>query len=211
MDRLCCDFRVVGPVQTNCYFLYHEDNKECLIFDPGDQAEQIISFIKKKELKPVGIVLTHGHFDHIMAADEIRKEFDIKIYAAKAEEELLGNSMLNVSAQIGESVSLKADEWLEDGQELSILGETMRCILTPGHTIGGMCYYFSKAGILISGDTLFEASVGRTDLPTGNGRQLIQSIREKLFCLPDEVKVYPGHGMMTSIQDEKMYNPFAAE
>ncbi len=211
MDRLCCDFRVVGPVQTNCYFLYHEDTKECLIFDPGDCAEDIIAFVRKKELNPVGIVLTHGHFDHIMAADEVRKIFDIKIYAARAEEELLANSMLNVSAQLGASVTLKADEWLEDGQEISVLGETMRCILTPGHTIGGMCYYFSKAEILISGDTLFEASVGRTDLPTGNGQQLIQSIREKLFCLPDAVRVFPGHGMMTSIKDEKMYNPFVVE
>lgn len=209
MDRLCCDFRVVGPVQTNCYFLYHEDTRECLIFDPGDDAEKIIDYVKKNQLKPAGIVLTHGHFDHITAADRVRRELNTKIYAAEAEKELLGDSMMNVSAQFGVSVSLQADEWFQDGQEITMLGQTMRCILTPGHTSGGMCYYFPKAGLLFSGDTLFQESVGRTDFPTGSGRQLIQSVREKLFVLPGAVRVYPGHGMMTTIQDEKMFNPYA--
>lgn len=211
MNRLCCDYKVVGPVQTNCYFLYHEDTRECLIIDPGYRAEEIVEFVRKKEGKPVGILLTHGHFDHITAADQVRKELGTIIYAAEAERELLADSTLNVSAQFGGAVSLQADQWLQDGQEISVLGQTMRCILTPGHTIGGMCYYFPKAGILFSGDTLFQESVGRTDFPTGSSRQLIQSIREKLFVLPEAVKVYPGHGMMTSIRNERMFNPFAVE
>lgn len=211
MNRLCCDLKVVGPIQTNCYFLYHEETRECLVFDPGYEAEKIIGHIKKNQLKPVGILLTHGHFDHITAAEKVRKELKAKIYAAQAEQELLADSMLNASAQFGSPVSLQADEWFQDGQEISILGQTMRCILTPGHTSGGMCYYFPKAGILFSGDTLFQESVGRTDFPTGSGHQLIRSVREKLFCLPEAVKVYPGHGMATSIQNEKMFNPYAVE
>jgi glyoxylase-like metal-dependent hydrolase (beta-lactamase superfamily II) len=109
----------------------------------------------------------------------------------------------------GVSASLKADEWFYDGQELEMLGQTMRCILTPGHTKGGMCYYFPKAGMLFSGDTLFQESVGRTDFPTGSSRELIHSVREKLFVLPDAVRVYPGHGLMTTIQNERMFNPYA--
>lgn len=211
MNRLCCDFRVVGPVQANCYFLYHEDTRECLIIDPGDEAKKIIDYLEKNQLKPVAILLTHGHFDHVMAAEQLRTKLDIPIYAAEEEKQLLSDSMMNLSAQFGASVSIKADEWLNDGQELSLLGQTVRCILTPGHTSGGMCYYFPKEGILFSGDTLFQESVGRTDFPTGSGRQLIQSIRERLFCLPEAVRVYPGHGLMTSIRDEKMFNPYAIE
>lgn len=209
MNQLCCDFKVVGPIQTNCYFLYREDTRECLIVDPGFEAEKIIDFIRSKKLVPMGILLTHGHFDHITAADTVRKELDTVIYAAEAEKELMADSVQNASAQFGAPVSLQADQWFQDGQEISVLGQTMRCILTPGHTIGGMCYYFPKAGILFSGDTLFQESVGRTDFPTGSSRQLIQSLREKLFALPEAVRVYPGHGMMTSIQNERMFNPYA--
>lgn len=211
MNRLCCDCRVVGPIQTNCYILYHENTKECLIIDPGFEAETIISHVRKKALLPTGILLTHGHFDHIIAADDVRKAFQIKIYAASAERELLADGTLNASNQFTKAVVLEADEWLDDHQELEFLGQTMKCILTPGHTSGGMCYYFPKAGILFSGDTLFQESIGRTDFPTGSMSQLIRSIRERLFVLPDAVQVYAGHGPMTSIQVEKMFNPFAVE
>ena len=195
MSLLKCDFRVVGPIQTNCYFLYREDTKECLIIDPGYEADKIEAYVQKKQLHVAGILLTHGHFDHITAADEVRKKFP----------------RMNVSVMMGESVSLKADVWLEDGQELEMLGETMRCILTPGHTGGGMCFYFPKACMLFSGDTLFQESVGRTDFPTGSSRELIRSVREKLLVLPEAVRVYPGHGLMTTIRDEQMFNPYAVQ
>ena len=209
MDRLCCDFKVVGAIQTNCYFLYHEDTRECLVIDPGFEAEKIVGFVRDNKLNPMGILLTHGHFDHITAADQVRKELGTVIYAPEAERKLLADSTINVSAQFGNPVSLVADQWFQDGQEISVLGQTMRCILTPGHTSGGMCYYFPKAGILLSGDTLFQESVGRTDFPTGSSRVLIQSVREKLFTLPEAVRVSPGHGLMTSIQNERMFNPYA--
>ena len=211
MSLLKCDFRVVGPIQTNCYFLYREDTKECLIIDPGSEADKIEAYVQKKQLHVAGILLTHGHFDHITAADEVRKKFQTKIYASGKEKELMADPRMNVSVMMGESVSLKADVWLEDGQELEMLGETMRCILTPGHTGGGMCFYFPKACMLFSGDTLFQESVGRTDFPTGSSRELIRSVREKLLVLPEAVRVYPGHGLMTTIRDEQMFNPYAVQ
>ena len=211
MSLLKCDFRVVGPIQTNCYFLYREDTKECLIIDPGYEADKIEAYVQKKQLHVAGILLTHGHFDHITAADEVRKKFQTKIYASGKEKELMADPRMNVSVMMGDSVSLKADVWLEDGQELEMLGETMRCILTPGHTGGGMCFYFPKACMLFSGDTLFQESVGRTDFPTGSSRELIHSVREKLLVLPEAVRVYPGHGLMTTIRDEQMFNPYAVQ
>ena len=211
MSLLKCDFRVVGPIQTNCYFLYREDTKDCLIIDPGYEADKIEAYVQKKQLHVAGILLTHGHFDHITAADEVRKKFQTKIYASGKEKELMADPRMNVSVMMGESVSLKADVWLEDGQELEMLGETMRCILTPGHTGGGMCFYFPKACMLFSGDTLFQESVGRTDFPTGSSRELIRSVREKLLVLPEAVRVYPGHGLMTTIRDEQMFNPYAVQ
>ena len=211
MSLLKCDFRVVGPIQTNCYFLYREDTKECLIIDPGYEADKIEAYVQKKQLHVAGILLTHGHFDHITAADEVRKKFQTKIYASGKEKELMADPRMNVSVMLGDSVSLKADVWLEDGQELEMLGETMRCILTPGHTGGGMCFYFPKACMLFSGDTLFQESVGRTDFPTGSSRELIRSVREKLLVLPEAVRVYPGHGLMTTIRDEQMFNPYAVQ
>ena len=211
MSLLKCDFRVVGPIQTNCYFLYREDTKECLIIDPGYEADKIEAYVQKKQLHVAGILLTHGHFDHLTAADEVRKKFQTKIYASGTEKELMADPRMNVSVMMGDSVSLKADVWLEDGQELEMLGETMRCILTPGHTGGGMCFYFPKACMLFSGDTLFQESVGRTDFPTGSSRELIRSVREKLLVLPEAVRVYPGHGLMTTIRDEQMFNPYAVQ
>ena len=211
MSLLKCDFRVVGPIQTNCYFLYREDTKECLIIDPGYEADKIEAYVQKKQLHVAGILLTHGHFDHITAADEVRKKFQTKIYASGKEKELMADPRMNVSVMMGESVSLKADVWLEDGQELEMLGETMRCILTPGHTGGGMCFYFPRACMLFSGDTLFQESVGRTDFPTGSSRELVRSVREKLLVLPEAVRVYPGHGLMTTIRDEQMFNPYAVQ
>lgn len=143
MSQLKCDFKVVGPVQTNCYFLSNTDTRECVIVDPGEEAGNIADFIEKKELKPVAILLTHGHFDHIGAVDEIRNRYGIKVYAAAAEKETLENPDINLSSQFGSGYTVKADEFLNDGQEIELLGEKVRCLLTPGHTKGGMCYYFT--------------------------------------------------------------------
>lgn len=210
MSKFICDFRVVGAVQTNCYFLYNEDTKEGIIVDPGDEAHKILSYVRKKELKIQAILLTHGHFDHIMAVDEIKKSLEVPVYASEEEKELLQNPTLNLSVQIGKPLMLEIDNYVTDGEIMEFMGEEVRCILTPGHTSGGMCYYFPRLGMLFSGDTLFQESVGRTDFPTGSMSTLIHSIREKLFVLAPATKVYPGHGLMTSIEEEKMYNPYSA-
>ena len=210
---LICDFRVVGPVQTNCYFFYDEQTKKGIVVDPGDEAEVLLSYIRDKNLKIEAVLLTHGHFDHILAVPKLKKELGMPVYASKAEKEVLEDAMKNLSVQMGmmAGFTLEADVYLEDGETISLLGEEVRCILTPGHTVGGMCYYFPKAGALFSGDTLFQESIGRTDFPGGSMSQLVRSVREKLFVLAPATTVYPGHGLMTSIENEKMFNPYIGD
>lgn len=199
---------VLGPVETNCYFLINEDTKEVLVIDPADRAQRIVEWINSEGLKPVAILLTHGHFDHIMAVDGLRKEYGIPMYASKDEVEVLAEPQLNVSTMMGSYVSMKADELFADGEVLELAGMKLEVISTPGHTIGSVCFYIPEEKMLISGDCLFEASVGRTDFPTGSSRQLIDSIKTRLFVLPEDTSVFPGHGGTTSIAYEKTHNPF---
>ncbi len=199
---------VLGPVQTNCFFLINEDTKEVLIIDPADSAKRIIQWVNSEQLKPVAILLTHGHFDHILAVNDVKKEYGIPVYASKDEVEVLATPQLNVSTMMGMRLSMKADELFKDGDVLELAGMKLKVIATPGHTIGSVCFYIEEEKMLISGDTLFCTSVGRTDFPTGNGRQLIESIKTRLFVLPDDTAVFPGHNDMTSIGYEKVHNPF---
>lgn len=209
---------VLGMCQTNCYFLYREGGGECIVVDPADQGRNIYNNLRKNGFRVAGILLTHGHFDHIWGLDALRDAVNaealsderepVKVYAGENERELLRNTVLNVSARAGRVCSTFADEYVKDGQELTIAGMSCRVIATPGHTVGGCCYYFEEAGILAAGDTLFAGSVGRTDLPTGSMGTLVRSIRDKLFVLPDDTRVYPGHGDRTTIRQEKEYNPF---
>lgn len=198
----------VGQVQTNCYFAINEDTREMLIVDPGDSALLLAEKIKEQDLKPQAILLTHGHFDHAMAAEELAGLFSIKIYAHGMEKETLKQSGLNASGMIGRRDSYHADVFVKDGEYLELAGMELKVLYTPGHTEGGCCYYMEKEQVLFSGDTLFCQSVGRTDFPRGSMSQLIRSIREKLLPLPDEVKVYPGHMGPTTIGMERAYNPF---
>ncbi len=209
---------VLGVCQTNCYFLYRDGGQECIVVDPADAGGSIYGALLKKDFQIRGILLTHGHFDHIWGVDALRDaanaaaEADgqetVKVYAGEGERELLKSADLNVSERAGRACTTYADVYVKDGQEITIAGMTCRVIATPGHTAGGCCYYFPEAGILVAGDTLFAESVGRTDFPTGSMGTLIRSIREKLFVLPDDTRVYPGHGDSTTIGHEKEYNPF---
>ena len=206
--NLAIRMMVLGPVQTNCFFLINEDTKEVLVIDPADHAQKIIEWMKSENLKPVAILLTHGHFDHIMGVEGIRKEYGIPVYASRDEVDVLAKPQLNVSTIMGAYLSMKADELFCDGDVLELAGMKLKVISTPGHTIGSVCFYIEEEKVLISGDTLFEASVGRTDFPTGSSRQLIESIKTRLFILPDDTSVFPGHGGTTSIGYEKLHNPF---
>lgn len=209
---------VLGVCQTNCYFLYREGRQDAIVVDPADKGGNIYGALTKNGFRIVGILLTHGHFDHIWGLDELRNaanaaaEADgleqVKAYACEAERELLKNAGLNVSAQAGRACETYADVYVKDGQEIALADMKCRVLATPGHTAGGCCYYFEEAGILVSGDTLFAESVGRTDFPTGSMGTLVRSIKEKLFVLPDETRVYPGHGESTTIGHEKTNNPF---
>ena len=199
---------VLSMCQTNCYFLYREDSKDCIVVDPADQGSKIYHALTNHGFTIRAILLTHGHFDHIWGTKEVKELSGAPLYACEQEKELLNSERLNVSKGAGRPYTVDADTYLKDGEELTVAGMTCKCIATPGHTAGSCCFYFADAGILVSGDTLFQESVGRTDLPTGNMRTLINSIRDKLFVLPEETKVYPGHGESTTIDYEKKYNPF---
>lgn len=199
---------VIGYIQTNCYFVYDDDKKEAIVFDPAADGEGIYDALNKHDIKVVAIFLTHGHFDHIMGCNELRDKAGVKVYASKLEDNLLKSAHLNASDQIGRSYTVNADILLDDGEVVDVQGIKVKMISTPGHTEGSCCYYFEEDGILVAGDTLFAGSCGRTDLPTGSGGALDRSLKEKLMRLPDEVKVYPGHGESTTIGYERKHNPF---
>ena len=183
----------MGSCATNCYFVYREGEKKVLFFDPADQGEYLYEALTKKGFEISAILLTHGHFDHIWGAQKLRALSGAKICACREEEALLLDADMNVSEMAGRACTVKANEFFADGQEM---------------TAGSCCYYFEEDGILVSGDTLFQESVGRTDFPTGSFSEIVRSIKEKLFVLPDEVKVYPGHGETTTVGSEKIHNPF---
>ena len=199
---------VMGMCQTNCYFVYEEGKDRVLLFDPADKGSYIYSALKDKGFTVGAILLTHGLFDHIWGVAEIRELSGAKVYAYEKAKELCEDASLNVSKGAGRACVVKADQYVKDGGEITEAGITCRLLATPGHTSGSCCYYFEADKILISGDTLFQESVGRTDLPTGSMGTLVRSVKDKLFPLPDEVKVYPGHGEATTIGHEKKYNPF---
>ena len=197
----------IGPYGTDCYVVY--EGNRCVLIDAPFPLAKVLSFINDNDLYPEAIYLTHGHFDHIMGLDALLKEFSVPVYAHEAEREVLESAQLNSSASmLGQPYSFSGADYVTNRQELRIAGFEIRVIYTPGHTIGGCCYYIEKEKTLFSGDTLFHGSVGRTDLPTGSMGQLVSSVRDRLFVLPDDTQVYPGHMEETTIGYEKKYNPF---
>jgi len=179
-----------------------------LIIDPGDNAEKIEQKILEMQGKPVAILLTHGHFDHILAAEAIRDRYQIPIYASQKEEKTLQDSKINLTAYHMNSYTLKADVYLTDLQVARLAGFSVQMIETPGHTVGSCCYYLKDEGVLFSGDTVFCGSVGRTDFPEGSTAAIVESLHRLLDAFPDDTEVYPGHDASTTIGYEKRYNPF---
>lgn len=200
---------VIGMVSTNCYLVINEENRECFLVDPGDFDQRIADRVKQTGLEMKAILLTHGHFDHIMGLVRFLEMFPVPVYAHEEERLLLENADYNVSAAyMPGGYTFAGAVYVTDGQLLDVAGMRIRVIYTPGHTIGGCCYYLEEEGVLFSGDTLFQESIGRADLPTGSASRLVRSVREKLLVLPPEVRVYPGHEEMTTIEMERKYNPF---
>ena len=202
----------LGELRANCYVIETAPGR-CVAVDIGGHARLFLEFLKMHKLTLTKILLTHGHFDHILGVAALKQASGAPVYASALERDLLADPDLNTSSQLRRSCTLEADHYLNDEDKVTEAGITMRMISTPGHTEGSCCYYIegSETGgdpILISGDTLFEGSVGRTDLPTGSMHDIVESIRTKLYVLPDNTQVYSGHGGPTSIGYEKKNNFF---
>ena len=198
-----------GALQANTYLAVDEKTNEGFIVDPGGYNKVLTKEVRDNDVNIKYIILTHGHSDHICGVNEHKAEFpDAKIVAYKDEEAMLENPNLNQSPGFGVPYSTKADILVSDGDELKVGDVTLKFIHTPGHTEGGMCIYVKEAKALFSGDTLFRQSIGRTDFPGGSYKEIVDSIRKKLFLLPDDTNVFPGHMGTTSIGFEKENNPF---
>lgn len=198
----------VGQIMTNCYLVSNEETKELVIIDPGDQADLLARKIDESGAKPMAILLTHGHFDHVLAVNELAEQYQIPVYAHENEKKQLHSTAVEFFPHLGRSGEIRVDHFISGEPLLKLAGFEIKVFMTPGHTQGGVCYYFEKEGLLFSGDTLFFGSIGRTDFPGGSYKDLIQSVETKLFPLPEDVIVYPGHNNATSIGFEKQNNPF---
>lgn len=208
MKKLHIEKMILGPVHTNCYFAINQETKEALIVDPADQMPKIKQRISQLGITPVAVLLTHGHFDHIYAAEDVRKAYGVQIYAQECEQTILENPQYNLSTSFTAPLTLQADCLVKEGQQLELAGFVIKVIHTPGHTKGGACYYFEEEKALFSGDTLFCQSVGRSDFPTGSMSTLVHSVRRLVEELPEDTNVYPGHEEETDIGYEKQHNPF---
>jgi hydroxyacylglutathione hydrolase len=214
LSRDCLDLArihtlVVGQLQTNCYLI--ESQGQALIVDPGDEPERIIRFIKDINASPTCIVATHTHFDHVLGVDGVRKATKTQFLIHPEDLPMLQSMQSRVRQFMGFEVPPppKVDGYLKDGDSLKLGDETIRVLHTPGHSPGSIS--MSGKGYVLTGDALFNQSIGRTDLPGGDLKTLIHSIREQLFKLDDNTTVYPGHGPETTIGDEKLANPFVGK
>lgn len=199
----------LGALQTNCYILY--DGQHCLIIDPGGDGKKLIRLFAQKNVQPLAILLTHAHFDHIGAVDELREKYGIPLYVHKNEQDWLENPVLNGSSLFFPDRPLRMnapDRLIEEEGTLTIGPFQLKILETPGHSPGSVSFYNKDSRVIFAGDTLFLGSIGRTDLPGGNQEQLLDSIRTKIFTLPHETSVLPGHGPGTTVGRELRGNPF---
>ncbi len=217
---------VTGMLETNVYFLIDTDTHKCVVVDPADNADHIINIIDNElEAKPMLILLTHAHFDHMTAAGEVAEHYGIRIRVNALDEGHMQDPEKNLSKMFSKPLSFLPSEYdtFRDGDILKLLDRDIKVIGTPGHTPGSSCFYIENGlrytpngasepkicPVLIAGDTLFQESFGRTDFPGGSEEELFKSIKEKLLTLPAQTSVFPGHGPQTSIAIEKRYNPAA--
>lgn len=195
---------VEGALSTNSYIV--SNNDECILIDPQGNGNDFLEYISNNSLKPLAILLTHGHFDHIGAVNALKSALTIPVYASIHEKELLATPSLNLSRMIGKKLSIQANYYFQSNEVLQIGSFEVKTIETPGHTIGSVCYLIDTH--LFSGDTLFKESYGRYNFPTGSFSSLRNSITT-LLSLPQDYSVYPGHGDSTTLKHERSFNPLA--
>ena len=205
MDLRSCE---LGILQTNCYVIGNDD--QLVIIDPGHCPDRFLELIENDGRRPAAILLTHGHFDHILGVDPLVRRFGMPVYALDKEELTLTNPDNNLAAIFTQgTVNLESEvTYFSEGDVLEIAGLSFETIWVPGHSYGGCCYYLRSEGVLFSGDGLFYGSIGRTDGPQGDLDALVGALKEKVLTLPEETAVYPGHGPATKIGFEKRNNPF---
>ena len=197
----------VGPLEANCCLAWDEGSGKGIILDPGAQPDRIRQAVEKSEMIPEAILLTHGHFDHVAASDILRELYGIPVIIGENELTLLRDPELNLSRPyMRKDVQAAVDRTVQDQEMLPFLGG-LQALEVAGHTPGSMCYYTASEGVLFSGDTLFQRSIGRTDSYEAQD-ELLRHIREKLLVLPEDTEVIPGHGPATKIGAEKRYNLF---
>ncbi|GMQ65286.1 MBL fold metallo-hydrolase [Vallitalea maricola] len=198
---------MLGILQTNVYIVYDEESKDAVVIDPAGDEDRIIRFIEEKNLRLMGILVTHGHFDHIGVVDAIRDNYGVPVFTSREEGELMADPNKNLSLNLMRKVvAVENDEVVGDKDILEFGELVFDCIVVPGHSPESVCYYNRENDILFCGDTLFAGSIGRTDFYDGPQDTLINSIKDKLMILPEETKVYPGHGFQTTIGYEKKTN-----
>ncbi len=207
------EMATLGPFETNTYLVYPKGGGRgapCWIVDPSFGPEPVIERVKELGLKPTAIVLTHAHADHIAGVDEVLESFPgLPVLVHEAEREWLSDSVRNLSLLGGMPVTAQGPtRTIAEGEELEVGGVKWRVLHTPGHSHGGITLYHAKSGTAIVGDTLFAGSVGRSDFPGSDGRVLERSIQTKLYTLPEDTRIFPGHGPSSTIGREKKTNPF---
>ncbi|QZY56223.1 MBL fold metallo-hydrolase [Crassaminicella profunda] len=186
---------VVGMLETNGYILYDENTLEAFIIDPGDEAKTFVEHIHKSRLKPIGIILTHYHYDHIGAVLELKKKYPMPVYIHKKDVEGLKDPNVNYSiSSFRKSIAIIPEQILKDGDKIEVSWVTLEIIHTPGHTPGGICIKVKDENIIFTGDTIFNMDLGRTDLEGGDDHAMKNSIRNKVSKWNDEMMIYPGHG-----------------
>ena len=197
----------LGMFASNCYILGSKESKECIIVDCGDKSQEVVDYIKSNNLIVKYIINTHGHLDHIMGNNLLKKEFNAPLCIHSLDEKMLSNPLLNGSSFYScDFISEKADILLKDADSIQIENLKLIVMHTPGHSEGSICLLSDN--YVLTGDTLFQLGIGRTDLPGGSENEILNSIKNKLFQLDNKMKVYPGHGNPTTIGYEKQNNPF---
>lgn len=204
-ERLTIEVMRVGPLETNCYIISRTGfDGDAVVVDPGDSGYEIADYLKKHSLVPAAILLTHGHFDHILGVNDLKECFPgLKVFISKNEKALIENAELNASFY-GEHITITPDVYLSKDSSPEFFGRSVMILETPGHTRGSICYYFRDDSLLFAGDTVFYGSYGRTDLPTGSMKEMSESLEYLLTELPGSTRVFPGHGPETTIAHERI-------